>query len=236
MIEEAQSGAVVANIIEDLLENLLQDAASSGIKDSRDMPSFEGLSDIPPCDRLGQEAANELKDCWAGPDAAFYLSAIQGLLFVAGRPISATEAARALQIDAALTALLLQRLVNGFQPGGLQVVAVAGGYQMTTMPEHARLISRFLEPPPQRLSNAALETLALIAYRQPLTLPEIEAVRGVQSDSSVRTLLERGLIEDSGRKEVIGRPILYRTTADFLLYLGINELSELPPMEECVDE
>ena len=141
------------------------------------------------------------------------------------------EAARALEIEASVAAEMLERLVRIFQPGGLQVVRMAGGYLMTTRPEYASLVARFLEPPPQRLSHAALETLALIAYRQPLTSPEIEAIRGVKSDSPLHTLLERGLIEDAGRKEVIGRPILYRTTPDFLHYLGINDLSDLPKLE-----
>lgn len=161
----------------------------------------------------------------------FHIACIQSILFVSGRPVSAAEVARSLAVEPDVAQHLLEAVADQFHPGGLQVVRVAGAYQMATRPECAAAVAKFLEPPPQRLSHAALETLALVAYRQPVTLPEIEAVRGVKTDSSVRTLLERGLIEDAGRKEVIGRPILYRTTPEFMLYLGINDLSELPPCE-----
>jgi segregation and condensation protein B len=161
----------------------------------------------------------------------FYLSCLQSLLFVAGRPITIDDAARSLEVPASEAGSLLSHLAEHFNPGGLQIVQVAGGFQMTTRPEFTDAVARFLEPPAQRLSHASLETLALVAYRQPITQPEIEMIRGVKSDSCVHTLMERGLIEDAGRKDVVGRPILYRTTLGFLLYLGINELTELPPLE-----
>jgi segregation and condensation protein B len=167
------------------------------------------------------------------PSQTYSTAALQALLFASARPVSTAEAAQALQIPAAEAEAMLEQLVAEFNPGGLQVVRVGGGYQMTTHPELAGLVARFLQPRPQRLSQPALETLALIAYRQPVTQPEIEAVRGVKSDSSVRTLLERGLIQDAGRKEVVGRPILYRTTPELLVYLGISSLEDLPeiPLE-----
>ena len=168
--------------------------------------------------------------------AEFYLGALQGILFVAGRPVSAAEVARSLRVDEEYAERLLARLSQQFLPGGLQVVKVAGGYEMLTRPEYDSLVTRFLEPPPHKLSNAALETVALIAYRQPLTQPEIEAIRGVKSDSPLRTLVERGLVEEAGRKDVVGRPILYRTTPELLMYLGIDNLSELPGLEPGAGE
>jgi segregation and condensation protein B len=94
------------------------------------------------------------------------------------------------------------------------------------------VVARYLQPQPSKLSRAALETVAIIAYRQPITLPEIEAIRGVQSDGVIRTLLQRGLIQEVGRKQTAGRPVLYGTTPQFLHYFGLNSLEELPELEE----
>jgi segregation and condensation protein B len=117
---------------------------------------------------------------------------------------------------------------------GIEVRQVAGGYRMSTKPEQHDVVSAFARSlkPPIRLSLPALETLAVIAYKQPVTVPEISEIRGVDSSGVIATLLDRKLIGPSGRKAVIGRPILYKTTKEFLLRFGLNDVSELPSMEE----
>ncbi len=117
---------------------------------------------------------------------------------------------------------------------GIEVREVAGGYRMSTKPEQHDLVRSFAKSlkPPIRLSLQALETLAVIAYKQPITVPEISEIRGVDSSGVIATLLDRKLITTSGRKDVIGRPILYKTTKEFLLRFGLKDVHELPSMEE----
>ena len=117
---------------------------------------------------------------------------------------------------------------------GMEIRQVAGGYKMSTKPEHHDVVRSFVRnlKPPVRLSLPALETLAVIAYKQPITVPEISEIRGVDSGGVIATLLDRKLITTAGRKQVIGRPILYRTTKDFLLRFGLGDIGELPSMEE----
>ncbi len=119
---------------------------------------------------------------------------------------------------------------------GLQLVEVAGGWQITTRPEYNDWVRELLDPKtPARLSIQALETLAVVAYKQPVTLPEIIDLRGVKSGGVIKTLLEKRLIRILGRKEVVGRPILYGTTKHFLLHFGLKDLSELPKIEEFAE-
>jgi segregation and condensation protein B len=117
---------------------------------------------------------------------------------------------------------------------GMEIRLVAGGYRMSTRPEHHDVVRAFAKSlkPPVRLSLAALETLAVIAYKQPVTVPEISEIRGVESAGVIGTLLDRKLITTAGRKQVIGRPILYKTTKEFLMRFGLGDVSELPSMEE----
>src|SRR5271169_5116912 len=117
---------------------------------------------------------------------------------------------------------------------GIEIRQVAGGYRMSTKPEQHEVVRAFAKSlkPPIRLSLPALETLAVIAYKQPVTVPEISDIRGVDSSGVIATLLDRKLITTAGRKAVIGRPILYKTTKEFLMRFGLNEVSELPSMEE----
>ena len=117
---------------------------------------------------------------------------------------------------------------------GVEIRQVAGGYRMSTKPEQHDVVRSFAKSlkPPIRLSLPALETLAVIAYKQPVTVPEIGEIRGVDSSGVIATLLDRKLITTAGRKAVIGRPILYKTTKEFLLRFGLNDVSELPSMEE----
>lgn len=141
--------------------------------------------------------------------------------------------------DAAVKSLVriaLEELIADYSGSthGIEVRQVGGGYRMSTKPEHHDVVRSFAKSlkPPIRLSLPALETLAVIAYKQPVTVPEISDIRSVDSSGVIATLLERKLITTAGRKAVIGRPILYKTTKEFLLRFGLNEVSELPSMEE----
>jgi segregation and condensation protein B len=131
---------------------------------------------------------------------------------------------------------LVEELISDYarDERGLEIRQVAGGFRMATKPEHHDVVRAFARglKPPLRLSIAALETLAVIAYKQPVTIPEISEIRGVEAAGVIGTLLERKLITTAGRKQVIGRPILYKTSKEFLLRFGLNDLSELPSMEE----
>ena len=130
----------------------------------------------------------------------------------------------------------LQELVGTYDSSehGIEIREVAGGYRMSTKPEQHEVVRSFAKSlkPPIRLSLPALETLAVIAYKQPVTVPEINDIRGVDSGGVIGTLLERKLITTGGRKQVIGRPILYKTTKEFLMRFGLKDVNELPSMEE----
>ena len=141
------------------------------------------------------------------------------------------EAAAKSNVRAALEELIAE---YGTESHGIEVRQVAGGYRMSTKPEHHDVVRAFAKSlkPPIRLSLPALETLAVIAYKQPVTVPEISEIRGVDSSGVIGTLLDRKLITTAGRKAVIGRPILYKTTKEFLLRFGLKDVSELPSMEE----
>ncbi len=132
--------------------------------------------------------------------------------------------------------VLVEELVSDYQneDRGIEVRAVAGGYRMATKPEHHDVVRAFARSlkPPVRLSLAALETLSVIAYKQPVTVPEISEIRGVESGGVIGTLLDRKLITTAGRKQVVGRPILYKTSKEFLLRFGLNSMTDLPSMEE----
>ena len=130
----------------------------------------------------------------------------------------------------------LEELVSNYssQDHGIEIRQVAGGYRMSTKPEQHEMVRTFAKSlkPPIRLSLPALETLAVIAYKQPATVPEINEIRGVDSGGVIATLLDRKLITTAGRKQVIGRPILYKTTKEFLMRFGLKDVNELPSMEE----
>jgi segregation and condensation protein B len=131
---------------------------------------------------------------------------------------------------------ILEELISEFnqEDHGIEIREVAGGYRMSTKPEHHDVVRAFAKSlkPPIRLSLQALETLAVIAYKQPVTVPEISEIRGVDSSGVIGTLLERKLITTAGRKSVVGRPMLYKTTKDFLVRFGLSDLGELPSIEE----
>ncbi len=164
---------------------------------------------------------------------------IEALVFASPQPITPREIARVLQgVPREVWQEQLAQLQSDYSRDerGLQIVEIAGGFQVTTRPEYNDWVRELLDPrTPTRLSIQALETLAVIAYKQPVTLPEIIELRGVKSGGVVKTLLEKRLIRIMGRKEVVGRPILYGTTKQFLLHFGLRDLEELPKIEEFAE-
>ena len=162
-------------------------------------------------------------------------AALECILFVAGEPLALPDIARALDCLDLEAESAIDELKSALhhRGSGLQLLQIAGGYQLATRPEHAESVGRLLARGAPKLSRAAVETAAIIAYRQPVTQPEIEAVRGVGCGSVLNTLEDRGLITEVGRKQTVGRPILYGTTRDFLHYFGIADLSELPSLDSA---
>jgi segregation and condensation protein B len=158
---------------------------------------------------------------------------VECLLFVADEPISVGRLAEALEISEGEVEQVLEALEACYVGRGLQLQRINTRVQLITAPEAAPVVERFLGLEARvRLSTAALEALAIIAYEQPITRPEIEAIRGVGSDSVLRTLLRAGLIEEVGRAPTVGRPILYGTTFEFLQHFGLSSLEELPPLDQ----
>src|ERR1700726_590313 len=161
---------------------------------------------------------------------------LEAIVYVTDEPLSAQQMAAALERPIDVIKRLLDELVAEYAaPGhGLSIREVAGGYKMATKAEHHEAVRAFVKKltPPLKLSLAALETLAVIAYKQPITTPEIMDIRGVQGASVLQTLLDRKLIAEAGRKSVVGKPILYKTTKEFLVQFGLKDLSELPTLKE----
>lgn len=161
---------------------------------------------------------------------------IEAVVYITDEPLSAGQIATALGQPAEVVAKALDELASEYsQPWhGLTIREVAGGYQMATKPEHHEAVRAFVKNlnPPLKLSLAALETLAVIAYKQPITAPEVLEIRGVQGAGVLKTLIDRKLITPSGRKNVIGKPILYKTTKEFLIQFGLKDVSELPTLKE----
>ncbi|MCS7221211.1 MAG: SMC-Scp complex subunit ScpB [Anaerolineae bacterium] len=158
---------------------------------------------------------------------------VESLLFVADEPVSTARLARTLDVSEEAVRNALERLARECQTRGIRLQRQADRVQLVSAPEAAPYIERFLGLElTTRLSPAALEVLAIIAYRQPITRAQIEAIRGVSCDAVLRTLVSRGLIEEVGRLEQAGRPILYGTTFQFLQSFGLGSLEELPPLAE----
>src|SRR5271157_478029 len=161
---------------------------------------------------------------------------LEAIVYVAEEPATPAQIAAALTEPVERIQALLDRLVAEFDrpEHGVGIREVAGGFKMTTKAEHHEAVRSFVKSlkPPLKLSLPALETLAVIAYKQPVTTPEVMAIRGVQGASVLKTLLDRKLIAAAGRKNVIGKPILYETTREFLIQFGLKDLSELPSLKE----
>ncbi|MFO8052967.1 MAG: SMC-Scp complex subunit ScpB [Candidatus Omnitrophota bacterium] len=165
-------------------------------------------------------------------------SILESLLFVNEKPIQLSEISRILEIKNKEIKQAVEELKTEYngRSSGISIVAVAGGYQMCSAPFNEPWIKKmYSHQNKQKLSTASLETLAIIAYKQPITRVEIEQIRGVNVDGVVRKLGELGLIKTAGKKEVVGRPFLYITTRKFLEYFGINTLKDLPNLEEFVN-
>jgi segregation and condensation protein B len=161
---------------------------------------------------------------------------LEAIVYVTDEPLTLQQIASALSQPIDKVKKLLDALVIEFDrpEHGLSIREVAGGYKMATKAEHHEAVRAFVKKltPPLKLSLAALETLAVIAYKQPVTAPEIMEIRGVQGAGVLKTLLDRKLIHEGGRKKVIGQPILYKTTKDFLVQFGLKDLTELPTLKE----
>ena len=166
------------------------------------------------------------------------MAIIESLIFVSEEPLSVKALADVLKEDRGWIEMALEELAAEFNArnGGLHLREVAGGWQFATRPEHHEHVRAFLKSRPSaKLSLASLETLAVIAYKQPITVPEILEIRGVQSPSAIKTLLDKRLIKACGRKETVGRPMMYGTSKEFLLQFGLKDLSELPSIEDFED-
>jgi segregation and condensation protein B len=156
---------------------------------------------------------------------------LEAMLFVAAEPVTTAQLAAALDVSNSVVERGLNELDASLASRGLRLQRHAGRVQLTTAPELAELIERFLGlEATSHLSRAALETLAIIAYQQPVTRPQIDSIRGVNSDSMMKSLLSKGLILESGRADGPGRPILYSTTPEFLQHFGLNSILEMPPL------
>lgn len=163
-------------------------------------------------------------------------AAMEAIIYVADEPATVEQMARALKVDKGTIREGLKDLM-AFYAGderGIEIRKVAGGYRFNTKVQHHDSLRRFVKSlqPPVRLTLPALETLAVIAYKQPATVPEISEIRGVNSAGVIQTLIERKLITTAGRKAVLGRPILYRTSKEFLIRFGLSEVDELPSLKE----
>src|SRR4029453_1790424 len=162
----------------------------------------------------------------------------EALIFVAEEPLSAKTIADVIKVERAAIEKVLGELVAEYDArnSGLQLREIAAGWQIATRPEHHEQIRAYLKSRPSaKLSLASLETLAVIAYKQPVTVPEILEIRGVQSPSAIKTLLDKRLIVAKGRKETVGRPMMYGTSKEFLIQFGLKDLSELPNVEDFED-
>ncbi|MEJ5369318.1 MAG: SMC-Scp complex subunit ScpB [Bryobacteraceae bacterium] len=205
-------------------------------------PEAEAAESGSPAAEPGEVTAEELLggDQQPPPPAdserARLKAVLEAIVYVLNEPMPASQIAQALGRPVQDVEPLLKELAEETSrpDRGIFIREVAGGYQMATKPEHHEVIRNFVRnlKQPLKLSQAALETLAVIAYKQPITLPEILEIRGVQGAGVIKTLIDRKLVTTAGRKNVIGRPILYKTTREFLTQFGLKDLSELPSLKE----
>lgn len=186
------------------------------------------------------ETVEEISVAEAAParTIAELVAIIEALVFVADEPLTVKTIADVLTEDKETIQAAIEELSKEYEEreGGLTLREIAGGWQISTRAEYHEEIRKFLRTRPNaKLSLAALETLAVIAYKQPVTVPEILEIRGVQSASAIKTLLDKKLIVSKGRKETVGKPMLYGTSKDFLMQFGLKDLSELPSIEDFED-
>lgn len=166
------------------------------------------------------------------------MAIVEALIFVSEEPITVRTLADVLEENKESIQAAIEELKKEYEDrdGGLQLREIAGGWQISTRTEYHEEVRKYLKTRPSaKLSLASLETLAVIAYKQPVTVPEILEIRGVQSASAIKTLLDKRLIVAKGRKETVGRPMMYGTSKDFLIQFGLKDLSELPSIEDFED-
>jgi segregation and condensation protein B len=198
------------------------------------------VEETPAQEEFSEEVREQLfivEDASAGETADAKLRAVlEAVIYVTDEPLTLAQITSALQQPVEVIRRLLDELTADYakEDRGLTVREVAGGFKMATKPEHHESIRAFVKnlKPPLKLSLPALETLAVIAYKQPITAPEIMEIRGVQGAGVLKTLLDRKLIASGGRKQVVGKPILYKTTKEFLIQFGLKDVSELPTLKE----
>lgn len=212
------------------MDDLIQDNLEAEGEALTVEPEGEAPLEEEPVAEVSEEATPLTEAQTIEPDPGT-LCALQCILFVAGEPLAVDRVAQALGCEVTEVPRLCDCLNEQLQGQGLHVVQLAGGFALATRPEFADYVQRLLEPEPERLSIQALETLAIIAYRQPITRPEVDLLRGVNSGGVVTSLLEKGLIRIKGRKDAPGRPFLLETTAHFLSSFGLGELSDLPKVD-----
>ena len=164
-----------------------------------------------------------------------YKAIVEGLLFMADAPMSSAELAKIMEIDESGVREIIALLEEEYSQSdkGIVLRKVGGGYQFFTAPAVEPYINRVFSEKKTKLSNAAYETLAIIAYKQPVTRSQIELIRGVKSDGPIRQLIVRGLVEEKGRLDQPGRPVVFGTTVAFLVAFGVNQIEDLPKFEEC---
>jgi segregation and condensation protein B len=221
-------------------ENEAEDNQSDAVVDEATLneEASRELEALVAAEASAPETEAEDAETYVVQNAAERRAIIEALIFVSEEPLSAKVMAEVLREDRAVVEAALAELAEEFngRNGGLQLREVAGGWQFATRPEYHEHVRAYLKSRPSaKLSIASLETLAVIAYKQPVTVPEILEIRGVQSPSSIKTLLDKKLIVAKGRKETVGRPMMYGTSKDFLMQFGLKDLSELPSMEDFQD-
>jgi len=182
------------------------------------------------------DAAQLAEDRTQGSEDAQLQAILEAIVYITDEPLTAQQIAAAIGQPIDRIKRLLDQLVADFAKPehGLSIREIAGGYKMATKAEHHEAVRAFVKKltPPLKLSLPALETLAVIAYKQPVTTPEIMDIRGVQGAGVLKTLLDRKLIAEAGRKDVVGRPLTYKTTKEFLVQFGLKDLKELPTLKE----
>jgi segregation and condensation protein B len=181
-------------------------------------------------------AAQLAEDIRPNNEDAQLQAILEAIVYITDEPLTAQQIAAAIEQPIDKVKRLLDQLVEeyGKIEHGLSIREIAGGYKMATKAEHHEAVRAFVKKltPPMKLSLPALETLAVIAYKQPVTTPEIMEIRGVQGAGVLKTLLDRKLIAEAGRKDVVGRPLTYKTTKEFLVQFGLKDLKELPTLKE----
>ena len=236
--EQTPAAPVVAGDFETEMEEIIIHDADA--EDAAEAAALRRASRGP--DEIAEENDAFAGEMITGRDGARemaeLMAIIEALIFVSEEPLTVKTLAEVLGEERGWVIVAVEELAKEFNErnGGLMLREVAGGWQFATRPEHHEHVRAFLRSRPSaKLSLAALETLAVIAYKQPITVPEILEIRGVQSSSAIKTLLDKRLIVAKGRKETVGRPMLYGTSKEFLLQFGLKDLTELPSIEDFED-